>query len=329
MGAVVLSVATSCPVAPRPQGSCLRSDDLRALGRIGQPVHVSRQRTRRLAVRRAGTATVATRRPALPRPLLAGMLVAVLCLAYLGIVAAGQAQPADPQAAPAPTEDTEQAEPRRATAAADRSQRAPVDDDVFGIVDDLQLHLPHGAPLSVAFHEATRPEALPIEPLGRLEANDNPTRFAAPADSDGPDYRVLSSRGRGRPATSAVDIVLPDGARAFAPVSGTVVEVRQYALSGKLQDWRVVIAPDGRRDLHVVLIHLHEPEVAEGDRVTAGATPIGVARLLPFTSHVDYVVGERHPHVHLEVKPATSAAPIDPNAPAVEPGAELDVVNAP
>jgi hypothetical protein len=305
---------------------------MRALGRLGRPVHVRsrRARARRLGVRRAGTVTVATRRPAVPRPVVGGLVAVVLVLVYLGVVAARQtsdltAAPAGPdgtlvaQSGPAaPTAlAADDSAPRRATATADRSTRSG--DDVFGTVEGLRLTLSHDAPLAIAFHEANRPEALPIDPVGSLLENENATRYIAPADQPGPEYRILSSRGRGRPATSAIDIVVPDGGRAVSPVTGTVTEVRRYSLSGTLQDWRVVIEPDARKDLQVVLIHLHEPQVDVGDRVTAGASPIGVVRLLPFASHVDYVVGERHPHVHLEVKPATTLAPLDPNAAAVEP----------
>lgn len=273
-----------------------------------------------------------TRRPVVPRPIVVGLLLAVVALVYLGIVAAGQTDEvtaASPGPAEQPALSTLAAqdaggdradEPRRPAAAADRSARdAAGGHEVFGDVDGLLLTVPHADPLSIAFHEASRPESLPIDPHGALEENDNATKYIAPADQDGPPYRILSSRGRSRPATSAVDIVVPDGARARSPVTGIVVEVRKYSLSGTLSDWRVVIEPDGRKDLHVVLIHLHEPRVAIGDRVTAGTSPIAVARRLPFASHVDYVLGESHPHVHLEVKPASAAPRLDPNAPAVLP----------
>jgi murein DD-endopeptidase MepM/ murein hydrolase activator NlpD len=306
---------------------------MRALGRLGRPVHVTsrRNRSRRLSVRRAGTATVAMRRPAVPRPVLGGLVVVVVVLVYLGVVGARQATDAPSAAASEsaavaaaverPALAPQDVPARQAATAADRSDRSgrAQDERIFGDVDGLRLTLPHASPLSIAFHEANRPEALAIDPVGELEANDNATRYIAPADQAGPAYRILSSRGRARPATSAVDIVMPDGSVAYAPVDGTVVEVKQYTLSGSLQDWRVVIQPDARKDLHVVLIHLHQPQVEVGDHVEAGGSAIGVARLLPFASHVDYVVGERHPHVHLEVKAATTAPRLDPNAPAVNP----------
>lgn len=273
---------------------------------------------------------MATRRPVIPRPLLVAVLVVAVALTYLGAAANGQvdevADLAHRAALPAPGTATADADdgPRREGSTVARSGRSEPA-QAFAQVEDLALHLMNEDVLAVAFHEATMSEALPLEPVGVLEANDNPTKFAAPPDVEGPDYRVLSSRGRGRPATSAADVVIPDGAMAHAPVTGEVVEVRQYALYGGTNDWRVVIRPDARKDLHVVMIHLHGPQVEIGDRVTAGVSPIGLPRLLPFTSHVDYTLDGRNPHIHLEVKAATTAAPLDPNAPAI-PADELPEV---
>lgn len=334
----------AAPRTPRTEEAhpVLRSNDLRALGRLGQPLNVGSGRPRhRLATRRAGSVTVATRRPLIPRPLLVAILVVAVALTYLGAAAAGQVDELDALgtqvavAAPGASGASgasgagaagvaEDEGPRREGTTVARSTR-PAAEVPFGTVDGMPVHLPAEDVVAVAFHEATMPEALPLDPVGILEANDNPTKFTAPADQEGPSYRVLSSRGRGRPATSAVDVVLADGTMALAPVAGEVVEARQYALYGGTNDWRVVIRPDARPDLHVVMIHLHRPQVQVGDRVLAGSTPIGLARLLPFTSHVDYSLEGRHPHIHIEVKAATTPAPLDPNAPAI-PAEELPEV---
>lgn len=178
---------------------------------------------------------------------------------------------------------------------------------VFASARGLKLMLPHPTPVLVAFHQASKPEALALSPVGRLIANDNPGGFTPRQDGPGPGYRILSSRGRGRPATSAVDIVLPEDALITAPVSGRVVEVRQYPLYGRMLDWRVAIKPAAYPDLEVVLIHLEQPKVAVGDMIVAGDTPLGVVRLLAFTSQVDYVTNKHLPHTHIEVKPAARA----------------------
>lgn len=275
---------------------------------------------------RVGTGYVARRRPVLPRSVVWGLTFLLTAAVWVGTAASRQADPraalATVPAAPAPVE----AGSIGARLGDGQVSRAGglVDDavagQVFATVHGLPLRLPHPTPLLVAFHEATRPEALTMDPVGRLLGNDNPTKFTPGDDVSGPEYRVLSSRGRARPATSAADIVLPEGSLVMAPVTGRVTEVREYVLYGRVRDWRVVIEPEGRPDLQVVLIHLHQPRVQPGTIVQAGATPLAAVRLLPMASHVDVHTSGRHPHAHLEVKPAVGPEPVDPNEPALAPG---------
>ncbi len=267
---------------------------MRALGRIGQPLSGGTYRPRR--------------RFRAARWLLFAVCVAMLVVGWVGVTANRQvgARPAAPVAA-------EQV-PARPQGQVSRSARDAAAS--FASVDGLPLSLPHPHPLLIGFHEASRVEALAMAPVGKLTANDNATRFVAPADTEGPDYRVLASRGRARPATSAVDVVVPLGDDVRAPVTGTVTAVTEYPLYGRVHDWRVEITPVGREDLTVVLIHLLKPNVRVGDEVLAGETSLAVARLLPFDSHVDYVLADQQPHTHIEVKPAVEVAPIDPNKPA-------------
>lgn len=302
------------------ESALVSATNMRALGRLGEPVSAATGRRRNRIARRGGHEPFVTRRPRVPRALLATLGVVVLALAWLGATANGQvAHDAAGLAAQAAL--TTEALPRPAVGASRSQPRGT--GTVFAVVDGLELVLPHDAPLLVGFHEASRAEALPLQPVGRLLGNDNATKFDAQPDAAGPDYRVLSSRGRARPATSAVDVALGEGVTVTAPVSGEVVEVREYDLTGSVRDWRVVVAPSGRSDLHVVLIHLHQPVVAVGDVVVAGESPLAMVRQLPFDSHVDYALGQRQPHTHIEVKPAVAPAPLDPNAPALEAGAEL------
>ncbi|MGH8910081.1 MAG: hypothetical protein ACRD0K_27195 [Egibacteraceae bacterium] len=250
------------------------------------------------------------RRSRVPRPVTVVLSVVVLGLVWVGTAASMQAGPAAPVASistPPPGEVVGSDEP------------LPPSEEIFATVHGLALYLPHRNPVAVAFHEASLPQALRLEPNGRLVANDSPSKFEAGTDRPGPTYRVLSSRGRGRPATSAVDIVVPEGDVATAPVTGRIVEVRQYPLYQRTNDWRVVIEPEGRRDLQVVLIHLERPRVQVGDRVVAGRTPLAVVRLLSFASHVDYVTERRAPHTHIEVKLSPASELVDPSAPAVAP----------
>ena len=274
----------------------MNRSEMRALGRIGQPLSGGTYRPRR--------------RFRAPRWLLVALCVTLVAMVWVGVTANRQVG--------ARTATTTVAGVPARPAGVDQVSRSAARSDAttFAQVDGLALALPHRSPLAVAFHEASRAEALELAPVGRLLANDNATRFTPPPDTAGPKYRVLSSRGRARPATSAVDIAVPLGDAVSAPVTGTVTAVTEYPLYGRVRDWRVEITPEGREDLTVVLIHLLRPAVRVGDAVTAGNSKLGVARLLPFDSHVDYVLNDKQPHTHIEVKPAVAPEPIDPNQPA-------------
>ena len=171
----------------------------------------------------------------------------------------------------------------------------------------LALHLPTERPIIVGFHEASTPEALEMGPTGRLTENQNTTKFEPPAEVDeGAEYLVMASRGRPRAATSAVDVVMHTHDPVRSPVSGTVTDVRAYYLYGAHEDYRIELAPHDAPDLRIVLIHLDDLEVAEGDEVRAGETALaGTARPFPFSSQIDrYTEPKRWPHVHIEVKVA-------------------------
>ena len=271
---------------------------MRALGRIGQPLSGGTYRSRR--------------RFRAPRWAVIALVVLLGALIWVG-AAANREAVADRGA----TVAGPAVPPRTGGSTTSRSADRSASGQSFAVVGDLALTLPHRDPVTIAFHEASRVEALEMTPMGRLQANDNATRFHPPADAVGPDYRVLSSRGRAAAATSAVDIVVPLGDSLTAPVTGRVTQVTEYPLYGRIRDWRVEIAPQGRPDLAVVVIHLLRPSVSVGDTVTAGRTPLGVVRLLPFDSHVDYAGDGKQPHAHIEVKPSVDTVPIDPNEPAL------------
>ncbi len=180
----------------------------------------------------------------------------------------------------------------------------------FAAVGDLVVHLPSTDVLLVGYHEASLPGVMEMRPIGVGASNHNTTRITLPPDdAAGPDYHVMSSRGRVHPPTSAVDIVMRDDDPVLAPVDGVVTEVRPYELYGRHADTRIEIEPTGAPDLRVVMIHVADVRVDVGDRVTTGTTELaGTANRFPFASHVDRYLDERWPHVHLEVKDPRVAA---------------------
>lgn len=184
----------------------------------------------------------------------------------------------------------------------------------FARVAGVHLRLVSGEALTVAFHEASRPDALELHPIGRCMVCRNRMKFSAPRpDGAGVDYTVMDPRGRSAPATSAVDTVLPRGTAVRSPVTGTVAGVTRYRLYGRYWDARVEIRPDEEPRHRVVIIHLMAVTLERGDPVEASTTVLGVVRSFPFESQVDRYVPGRHPHVHLEVKrPAPGRAVTEP-----------------
>jgi biotin carboxyl carrier protein len=153
------------------------------------------------------------------------------------------------------------------------------------------------------FHEASYRHAVRMRPWGSPLANDNPRKDARPPSDPGPNYVIMSTRGRPTHATSAADIAVPSDAVITSPVDGTVIEATPYALYGTYPDNRIRIRPTHRPDLVVTVLHVTGPRVAVGDTVTAGETPIAASATdFPFPSHVDAYSGGHPPHVHIEVK---------------------------
>ena len=187
--------------------------------------------------------------------------------------------------------------------AASEELPAPLPLPVLGRAGGLLVHVPAMEPLVVSYHEASFAEALPIQPLGTLSQNENPTRPLASEDHpDGVDFHVQVSRGRANASTSAVDVVLPPGEAVRSPITGTVTEVRPYQLYGTHDDVRLELRADDA-DLSVVLIHIEDVVVQAGDRVEVGDVLAGGARVFPFGAVVDRLFEpDRYGHVHLEVK---------------------------
>lgn len=248
------------------------------------------------------------------KPAVAGLIALILLpaayAATIGSRASADAVPGD-----VAVRSLEEAPAPAAAAPADLAARAPAPaaaaavaaPPVFARFDDLPIHLPNDDVVLVGFHEASLDDALQMTPHGEIALNENTTKFSPPAAApDGARYVVLSSRGRVHPATSAVDVMLRNDVPVKSVVSGTVTDVRPYALYGRYEDTRIEIQPADRPDLRIVLIHVSGVQVRIGDVVTAGQTVLAAtANRFPFASHIDrYSEPDRWPHVHLEVKRA-------------------------
>ncbi|MEX0990129.1 MAG: hypothetical protein WD206_07530 [Actinomycetota bacterium] len=171
----------------------------------------------------------------------------------------------------------------------------------FAAFRDLELVVPSEKEIAICYHEAVYPDAQTMEPIGTCRRNGNRTKFDPPPKRPGPPYIVMSSRGRGTPATSAVDVVMEGRTRVLAPATGRVARVKRYRYEGTF-DQRIEIAPTDAPDLRVVMLHVDQVQIREGDQLMAGESVLGVPRVFGFTQQVDYYIPGRNPHVHLEVK---------------------------
>ena len=185
------------------------------------------------------------------------------------------------------------------------TQPAPPDTSprwsAFARAGGVKLYLPVARPVGIYYHEASFDDAMRLHPLGRLVRNANGWGFTPVPKTPGPGYTVMSSRGRGTPATSAADVVVPKNVPVRSPVTGTVLAVAPYRLYCTYPDIEVTIRPDGGSRDDVAMIHLRGVKIAPGDRVFATLSVIGFARPFPFRSQVDDYVRGGNPHVHIEI----------------------------
>lgn len=162
----------------------------------------------------------------------------------------------------------------------------------------------------VGFHEAAMPGAKPLAVASTPDADHGRGQVSFSNVDDPLDTVILPTRARATNAASAMDVVIPAREAVFTPVTGTVTEVDHYQLYGRYPDNRMVIVPDARPDLRVVILHIEGLKVDPGDKVTAGRTKIAVgANPFPFESQVDRFArplmptkGDATPHVHVELR---------------------------
>ena len=73
---------------------------------------------------------------------------------------------------------------------------------------------------------------------------------------------------------TSIDVGARPGTAALAPVTGTVVLVRDYMLYDQVPDVEIHIQPDGHPELDCVMIHTTDPTVKAGDHIDGGLTEI-------------------------------------------------------
>ncbi len=193
----------------------------------------------------------------------------------------------------------------------------------FACLGELDLHLPIDPDdvTAVAFHQASGVAAQSMTSLvpdadmeAAVEIQGVPPLDQAQAadlgESDlwvGCVLRMWRSNRTGTPDTAADCGALP-GSAVFSPVSGTVVEVKAYKLYDKYDDYEIHIRPDGFDDIDLVLIHVDDVLVSEGDIVTGGVTQLACVRKM--SDKVDLQLGgytaNGGDHVHMQLNAVAS-----------------------
>lgn len=219
-----------------------------------------------------------------------------------------------PAASPRPTSGASTDAPlaqQVAVTDADLSDPTPF----FANYRSLHLYLPVQVQslTEIGFHQASGTKALHMESLlpdanmnvvaqnhssGRVE----PTATVGPAVLTGSVLRMWRSNRRGAPDT-AVDIGALPGTLVYAPVTGTVVQVRAYKLYDKYDDYEIHIQPNGWPEVDVVLIHVDNPTIKAGDRVIGGITNIAEVRKLSdrVTPQISAYTKDAGDHVHMQL----------------------------
>jgi len=179
----------------------------------------------------------------------------------------------------------------------------------------LSISLPAkgGSVIAVGFHEAERKEAYAFNPAGNcFNKEATSTVRGAVLESESPVMFIMESRGRGTDASTAADIAMIPNANVYSPVDGVIKKVKTYELYSKVTDYHIEIQPDGFPGLRVVLIHMDDIQIVEGQRVKRRETHIGKMRSLPqINSQILKYLPERADHVHMQVNPAMDDAGIE------------------
>ncbi|MDR1422875.1 MAG: M23 family metallopeptidase [Coriobacteriales bacterium] len=186
---------------------------------------------------------------------------------------------------------------------------------------DLQIHSPICVTqiTEVEYHQASYDWALQLNPLLTLVdaetvmENHGTHHVAADEQPVGDNPMIgeavstwrLDSEG---PELSAVDVGAAAGTTVYAPATGTVVRIREYVLFEQIDDYELHIQINGHPEWDIIVLHIDNLVVQEGDKVIGGVTPIAQVRnigdiidnnLSNFT-----IPGETGNHAHVQVNDA-------------------------
>lgn len=205
-----------------------------------------------------------------------------------------------------------------AAAAAPDDRRAAT--PIFATCKGLKLHLP--VPVKslteIGFHQASYSWAIPMKTHMKdadmdKVAKTKSTNRDLDAQPEGPDGELTGQvlrmwRNRPGKPNTAVDVGAKPGTDVLAPVTGTVVRIKEYKLYGRYADYEMHIIPDNTTDIDVVLIHITDLQIEVGDRVNAGTTVVAKVRKLSdkFQDQLGRYTKGGGDHVHVQVNDSSA-----------------------
>ena len=184
---------------------------------------------------------------------------------------------------------------------------------VIAFQGDLPIELPvsQQSVTALGYHGANA-FALTLEPVGRQVNQGLLSRIVhrlVGDDQSGVTYYQLTGGEGSR--TGALDVGAPAGTAVYAPVTGTVVSIRDLVLDGRRYGHRIDIVPSEAPSVVVSLTRLRaDPALTVGSPVTKDTSKIGVVLDLSRVEEQALAKVTHDPgnHVTLEVHPTATLA---------------------
>ena len=205
---------------------------------------------------------------------------------------------------------TERVGPQAYLVNGERSPSAPVaingePHPAFARLDDRNLLLPvaRADATIVAYQAVSDERAIEVNPIGERANANALIRFFRGIFSSEPlvRYYILDGPYGGRPTSVMVGARV--GSPVTAPISGSVVAVKEYMLYGKYPDVQIDIKPEQTSGVTLSLLFIEDPVVSIGDIVTAGKTQLGKVRSCPedLGESLSVYTKEAGAHVYMQV----------------------------
>lgn len=174
---------------------------------------------------------------------------------------------------------------------------------------DFFLYLPiaHENISAIGFHALESRDLVSLNPNGEQINGDFITAAFKRFRSENKtqiQYYLFGGETRRSTPRGGLDIGARPGTAVYSPVNGEVIAVRHYKIAGRYDDVQVEISPTNAPNYVVVINHIQNVNLALGNTVGAGETPIGNVRGLShfYPQELSEVTSDPGDHVHIEVR---------------------------